>query len=206
MSARLYPYAFGLFANESLDWETASVRAILLSQAFTYNPAHQFRDEISDSYVIATSGILESPTFEDGVAGGLPFEWLQIASNRLAHHIVLFDDSGDDPYSPLIAYYGAADVNGLPLTVAGEDYFLYPTSPPGGFFRLTSIGDAIGPVNTYHVAYNLALGEGTNGVGYSIPLLYIGRRLSVNEQICLLPDELDSDECCAPTIRSSICE
>ena len=205
-ASRLYPQAFADLQSGSLDWTTLSVKGILLSEAFSYDSSLIYRDELNESFVIATSSEMVSPTFSNSVAGGLPIEWLQIADNRRAHHIVLFDDTGDDAYSPLIAYLSADCVEGLDSPIDGANYYLYPVQPPGGYFSYGLASEVIGPVNTYSLAYNLALAESEGGAVYSIPILVFGLEIAANPRICLLPDALDVDQCGPPTIRSSLCD
>ncbi|MGL4557155.1 MAG: hypothetical protein ACRCV5_06610 [Afipia sp.] len=130
---------------------------------------------------------------------------MQLADNRVPYHVVLFDDTGDDPYSPLISYHGSDKVDGLPVALQGANYFLFPVNPPGGFFSYGTNVDAVGMLGSYGLADPYALAETDGGTLYSIPTLVFGLDLDVNERICLLPDVVDSDECCRPTIRSSRC-
>lgn len=205
MSAFLYPSFFSNLANESVDWTDLNPRAVLLSQAFVYDPALQFRDQLDENFVIEESPIATNLTYNNNVGNSLPFTWLQLSDNRTAYHIVVYDDVGDAPYSELLFYLGADSVEGLPSPMAGEDYFLYPVSPPGGFFSLYNVGGIVGPIGSYSLAFSLALGEGIGGVTYAIPVLVFGRRLIVSQQNCFLPDVIDSDECCGPVIRNSPC-
>lgn len=206
MSARLYPNAFGQLAAGTLDWTALNIKGLLLSEGFTYDGTLQFRDQLDESFVIATSEAIPTPTFDDSVAGGTPVEWLQLLDNRDAYHIVLFDDTGDDAYSELIMYLQAEDVDGLQSSLLGANYYLYPVTPPGGFFSLGLGAAVLGPVNTYHLAYTLALGESIGGQYYTIPTLVFGLDVVANERVCYRAPALDEEECGPPTIRSSLCE
>jgi len=206
MTARIYPNAFSQLAAGTLDWTAVDLRAVLLSEAFVYDATQQYYDEINTSFIIGESEILENATLEDEVFGGSPFEWLQLSDNRTPQHILIYEDSGDDAYSDLIAYYDAASVAGIPQDLNGQNYYLYPVLPPGGFFELGLYSSLIGPINSYPLAYALPLGESIGSVTYTIPTLVFGLDLDVRSKICYLPDEVDNPSCGPPTIRSSLCD
>lgn len=206
MTARVYPSAFSQLAAGTLDWTALDLRAVLLSEAFVYDETMQYFDEVNTSFIIAESELLTNATYEDEVFGGSPFEWLQLSDNRSPRHILIYEDSGDDAYSDLIAYYSAASVDGLPQDLNGQNYYLYPVFPPGGFFELGEYASLIGPINSYALAYALPLGESIGSVAYTIPTLVFGLDLAVRSKVCYLPDEVDSPYCGPPTIRSSLCD
>lgn len=206
MTARIYPSALGALQNGSLDWTTLSVRGILMSQGFVYDGTKIYRDELNEAFVIAESEEMTNPARNGSVVTGDPIEWLQLSDNRDVYHIVLYDDTGDDAYSPLLAYFGAEDVEGLAYDVNGQNYYLYPVFPPGGFFQFGLASELVGPVSTYKLAAALSLAETEGGVVASIPVLVFGLDLDVNERVCLRPDVVDSDQCGDPVIGSSLCE
>lgn len=205
MTARLYPQAFTDLQAGTLVWESLSIKGLLLSDAFTYDETAVMRDEISDAYVIATSSAMTNPVRNGDVVTGDPIAWLQVSSPKIVKKIVLFDDTGDDAYSQLIAYFDVDAVDGLPYTINGQNYYLYPVTPPGGYFSYGTFDDILGSLGSYSLASYIALGEMEGGTSYAIPVLIFGLDLDVNERVCLLPDELDTDECGPPTIRSSLC-
>jgi hypothetical protein len=204
--ARLYPHAFIDLQDGVLDWTAMSIRAMLMDDTFAYDATKIFRDELDDAKVIATSDVMTNPVRNGNVVTGDPIQWLQVESERVVRQIVLYDDTGDDAYSHLIAWFGTDAVDGLPYTINGQNYYLYPVQPPGGFFSYGLYEDILGAIGSYPPAYYLPLGETVGGTNYAIPVLVFGLDLAVNERICLLPDELDRDECGPPTIRSSLCE
>ena len=205
MTARLYPSAFVDLQSGALVWESLAIKGILLSDGFTYDSTMVMRDEIDEAFVIAESSVMTNAARNGEAATGDPICWLQLTDNRLASKIVLFNDTGDDAYSELISFHEVEDIDGFPYVLNGQNYYLYPVNPPGGFFSYGDYADILGPIGSYTLAYYLALGESVGGSIYSIPVLVFGLDLDVNERVCLLPDELDSDECGPPTIRSSLC-
>jgi hypothetical protein len=204
MSANLYPLAAAQLLDGSLDWTTASIKALFLSEGFSFDAADTYRDQLNESMVIAESnGLTNASVTSNGVYTGDPFIWPQLVDNRVVNQIALFNDTGDDAYSLMIAHWDAECLLGIPITLAGEDYFFYPVSPPGGFFQITE-GDLIGPISTYTLAAGYALGEIVGSTIYLIPCpIFTGRILTVRDRVCIPANELES--CCKPTIRSSQC-
>jgi len=202
MAARLYPtFAQGL-SNGSIDWTSLTPKALLLSADFAYDPAKAYRDELTEGFIIETSTPV-TPTLIDGVYGADgPFSWLQYSDNRQVGQIVLFDDTGDDAYSQLIAHWTAEDITGVPFTPAGRNYYLYPVTPPGGFFSIG--GSAIdGMIGSYSLAAEYALGEVLGGETVSLPTLIVTTALDVRDRVCIPASEVES--CCTPTFRGSAC-
>lgn len=202
--AGLYALGYNGLVDESIDWENDDIRALLLGPSFVFDSAKQYRDEIDDAHVIGTSELLENASYEDRLASGIPFEFLQLTSSKLVSHAIVYKDTGDDAYSPLIAYYATEDLTGVPFAPAGLNYYLYP-NVTGGFFQLTGDPEITGPINTFLLAGPWALVELDGGLSFSVPVVYIGGKLVVTTQaVCATPDE--PDDCCEPTIRSDQCD
>lgn len=204
MSSRLYPNALSALLDGSLDWTTATLKALLLSDAFSYNASQDKLSQIPNGQIIATSEQMTNPRYTDGLANGDPFEWLQVADAREVNSIVIFDDSGDEAYSQLIAYYGSDCLTGVPFTPVGENYYLYPVTPPGGYFDITEV-EELGMISTYPLAGLYTLGEVDGGTTVAVPCLITGRVLSVRAQTCFPSPGIDAG-CCPPTITESSCE
>jgi hypothetical protein len=200
VTVRFYPAGLSGLLSGAVAWE--DIRALLLSPAFVYDAAAIHADSIDPAFVIARSELLEEPSFDGGLASGLPLEFQQLLDTRLVEHVVFFQDVGDDSYSPLLVYYGPSSLAGVPFIPEGLDYFVYPVSPPGGFFRVSE-DPIVGTIASYPLADALSLGELGGGVFIETPRLYVGGRLNVRDRICLTPEEIDN--CCRPTIRSSRC-
>lgn len=203
MAARLYPtFAQGL-SDGAIDWTTLNPKAILLAADFAYNSALVYRDELTEGFVIQESSALASPSVTSGVySGGGPFNWLQYSDNKQVEHIVLFDDTGDDAYSQLIAHWDFESVTGLPFTPNGQNYYLYPVSPPGGFFAISTAA-LIGMLGSYALAGDYALSEVSGGDTYVLPDLVLTTALDVRDRVCIPASEVES--CCTPTFRGSAC-
>lgn len=205
MSGRLYPFAAAQLIDETLDWEGGTIKALLLAEGYVFSTSHVVREDINDNFVIATSEALIDPSIsDDGVyTGAGAFRWLQLLDPKTVYQVVIFDDTGDDAYSPLIAHWDSDGLIGAPLQLQGEDYFLYAVSPPGGFFQIAS-GDLLGPLATYQLAGAYALGEIQGSTSYLIPDLVLGRRLVVSDRICIPSSGLNS-WCGDPVIKGTPC-
>lgn len=203
MAASLYPTAYAGLLSGDIDWTALNVKAVLLTGSFVYDSGHIFRDEIHEDFVIAESDAVETPTYVDGVAGGQPAAFLQLLSNKEVQHVILYDDTGDPAYSRLLLYLDADAVDGVPFIPQGLDYFLYPVTPPGGFFSIEG-EESTGEINSQPLGAPFALGESQEGFFSEIPQLVFGGRLVVRDRVCATPSEVQS--CCKPTIRGSLCE
>lgn len=198
-----YPVGLAEILDGSVSWDSSDVRAAFLADSYQFMASHTMLDDILASRVIATSDVLEGPSEEDGVFGGLPFRFAPFLDERNVSHVVVYIDSGDPAYSVLVAHWGPSDVIGLPFVPAGLEYFVHSDAELGGFFRAEESG-LIGPINTYGLGAPYAIGDFDGGLDIDTPTLFTSGRLSVSAQVCLPADEPDS--CCRPTFRGTRCE
>jgi hypothetical protein len=207
MTARIYPSASSQLISGDIDWEGATLRAVLLSDSFVYDQAAVMLDEIDSGQIIATSIPLEGATLVGTTMDYVyssenPFTWQQIFDDRLGTHVVVYEDTGDPAYSPLIAYWGPDTVLGTPLPLQGEDYFLYFPLEAGGYFRVIP-GDLLGTISTIPLADSYSIGEVTGESVFLLFDLLIGRRLLARDRVCAPKSGLES--CGTPVITRSSC-
>jgi hypothetical protein len=186
------------------DWLAHEIVIALMAPAFVVDFSQLYADSLPDGDIIRVSDPMTGRTYVDNIAGGEPAAFLQLFDTRAISHAVIYQDTGDIAYSPLVAYYDEDNIFGAPLVSEGLDQFLFGSFPPGGFWKFGS-NPLIGEINTYLLAGNVALSELTGGDTIVMPQLLLSGRLTVTTQaICATPDE--PNDCCEPTIRSSICE
>lgn len=204
MAARLYPTFAQRISDGLIDWTTLTPKALLMSSDFVYDSSKVYRDELNESFVMNTSDVLPDPsvTADDAYKGSGPFAWLQYADTKIAGHVVLFDDTGDDAYSELIGHWDSDSVTGLPFTPNGSNYYLYGVSPPGGYFAISS-AELLGHLGSYALSGDFALAEVTGGDTYILPTLVLTTALDVRDRVCIPASEVES--CCTPTFRGSAC-
>lgn len=203
MTAHIYPAAAIGFQNETLDWTAEEIKAVFLGPSFSYDGSLVYLDQLPSQHIIAISDAMENPEFDNGQAVAGPAAFLQLLSTQEITHVVLFQDTGDPAYSPLLVHYDSDSIIGAPKTSTGEDQFVYYLSPPGYFFQFSS-EELVGPIDTHVLAEELALGELEGGVTVLFGDVFLGSRLTVSTHAVCVPAE-EGDDCCEPTIRSSQC-
>jgi hypothetical protein len=204
MGAQLYPSTLASIQDEVFDWTANDIVAVLMAPAFAPDFSQIYADALPDADIIGTSSPITNRTYVNQIAAGDPAAFLQLFDTRAITHAVLYQDTGDLAYSPLLAYYDSDNILGAPLISEGLDQYLYGSTPPGGFWQYI-VAPLTGEINTYLLAGNTALAELEGGDIIVLPELLLSGKLTVTTQkACASIDEPDT--CCRPTIRSSICE
>lgn len=204
VTVHIYPSALVGFQNETLDWTAEEIKAVLLGPGFEYNGALAFFDELPAQHIIEVSANMGNRTFDNGLAVADAAAFLQLLSNLEINHVVLYQDTGNLQYSPLVAHYDVESIIGAPKTPTGEDIYVYYISPPGGFFQFTD-SELVGPIDTYLLADDIAIAEIEGGITLVLPSVLLDTALNVTTHAVCAPAE-EGDDCCEPTIRSSRCE
>lgn len=202
MAARLYPAFASDLSAGTIDWTTLTPTVLLLTTDFAYDGAKEYRDELNESFVIAASTAITPKVVGDAYSGEEPFSWLQYSDTKQVAQIVMFDDTGDDAYSRLIAHWDSDSVTGLPFVPNGQNYYLYAVTPPGGYFAISS-AELIGMLGSYALAGDYALSEVIGGDTYVLPDLVLSTELDVRDRVCIPASEVES--CCTPTFRGTPC-
>lgn len=207
MTAAVYPSAFAELQDETFLWlDPEDIKCILLAPAFVPDFSQQYVDSIDPAVIIAESGPLtDKIVAASGAYQSAPAEYLQLLDPSAINSCILYRDTGDPAYSPLISYYDGLNLLGSPLVPQGLDQFVYPDAVNG--WLTFSSQEFSGEINTYEMGGDtaLALGEVTGGDLSPASVLLLSGRLTVTTQaVCATPDE--PDDCSPPTIRSSICE
>ena len=203
MTVHIYPSALVGFQNETLDWTAEEIKAVLLGPGFSYDGSLVYFDELPAQHIIEVSADMGNRTFANGLAVADPAAFLQLLSSLEITHVVLYQDTGDVQYSPLIAHYDVESIIGAPKVPTGEDIFVYYISPPGGFFQFTD-GELVGPIDTYLLADDIAIAELEGGITLVLPSVLLDTGLNVHTHVVCRPPE-EGEDCCEPTIRSSRC-
>lgn len=119
MANALYPKwkeaLLQLTANNGLN---GSVKAALVTGAYTYSASHQFYSSVSG--VAATPQTLNSKSFTNGVFSAANISFPAVAAGSVVTGIVIFIDTAVAATSPLVAFFDTG-VNGLPVSTNGGD-------------------------------------------------------------------------------------
>lgn len=120
MANALYDKGRESFLSQSpaLDWDTDTIKCVLIKTAQTLNQAHQYYSDWTAGNIVATSSALASKTVASGVADAADITFTAPASGN-ACNLGLFKDTGTTTTSPLIALIDTG--TGLPVTTNGGD-------------------------------------------------------------------------------------
>ena len=117
MANRLYPKGAQKLLS-SLDLSSVTVKAALLSDAYTYSAAHEFLSDVSAS-VLNTAQTLASKSVTGGVFDAADVVYTAVASGATARYVALYHDTGSAGTSSLIFFVDTA--TGLPMATNGGD-------------------------------------------------------------------------------------
>ena len=123
MTSAMYPSAKKLLLDADLDLLVDTIKAALVTSAYTYSSAHDFYDDLSG--VLGTDQTLGTKTTTAGAFDAADSTWPAVTGAPVA--IVLYKDTGVAGTSPLIAYIDGAGwlttvgtMAGAPLAVAWD--------------------------------------------------------------------------------------
>lgn len=135
MANALYDSGREGFLDGSIDWDTNTIKAILVdTAAYTVNlSTHTALSHVAAGARIATSGALASKTVTAGVADAADVTFTSV-SGATVEAIVIYADSGVEATSRLIAYIDTA--TGLPLTPNGGNVTIAWDSGASKIFKL----------------------------------------------------------------------
>lgn len=135
MASALYPAAKESFLNAAIDMNTDTIRAIFVTSSYTYNSAHDFFDDLTNTAGDGGSGrangeAIVNPTIASGVFDGDDTVFASVTGTGI-NAIVLYKDTGADATSNLIAY-----IDGISLTVSGAQVTIQWDSGASKIFAL----------------------------------------------------------------------
>lgn len=133
--SQIYPLARQLFAQGSLDWATANVKAALIAAGYTPDFTQQFLSGIPASAVLATTANIAGKTGSAGYLDGNTTSF-GIVGAGTAGYILFYQDTGSPATSTLILFLDTPDIPGMPQVLQGLQYFIYQNLTFGGWARL----------------------------------------------------------------------
>ena len=132
MANRLYPKGAEKILG-TLDLTAVTVKAALLSDAYTYSAAHEFLSDISAS-VLNTAQTLASKAVAGGVFDAADVVYTAVTSGANARYVALYHDTGVAGTSSLIFFVDTA--TGLPMATNGGDITVQWDSGANKIFSL----------------------------------------------------------------------
>jgi hypothetical protein len=122
-----------MFSTGEIDWTTASVSAVLLSDLYTPTLADQFLSTVPPAAILARA-VCTNIAVTNGVCTCLIPQFNSLISGYVCAAVALFIDTGDDTTSTLV-YYSSTG-NGFPFTLQGFNYYVGPDAASGGWFQV----------------------------------------------------------------------
>ena len=117
MANTFYPKGKTKILTAKIDFESATIKAALLKNTYSYSAAHEFVSDLGANIIDAQE--LITKTVADGVFDAADVTFPALASGNTARAIVLYKDTGVAGTSALIGYLD--DIPGLPAQTSGGD-------------------------------------------------------------------------------------
>jgi hypothetical protein len=133
MANALYPKAKEAFLNGAINMSANTITLALIDTGvYSYNVAHQYRSDVSNSAVISTA-TLSNKTITSGVFDADDATFTSV-SGANCEALIIFADTGVQGTSRLIAYIDSA--TGLPILPNGGDITVAFSSGANKIFSL----------------------------------------------------------------------
>ena len=130
---RLYPTTIDLMRNGYLPWQYQDARMLFVSGEYYFSEEHEFLEDIPVLARLADQDIAGERVSGDAAQGDTT-TFSAVVSTTPVEAIVIYIKQGGDSTSRLVAFYDTVD--GLPLVLDGQDYFVSMDHVFGGFFKL----------------------------------------------------------------------
>lgn len=121
MASAVYPIAKGLFLTSGISLSADTIKLALLTSAYTYNAAHDFRNDLSG--VITTSSAFASKTTALGVFDAADVTLTAVAGGSTVAALAIYKDTGNAATDNLIAFFDGYSLvtNGGDITVTWDN-------------------------------------------------------------------------------------
>ena len=118
MANRLYPKGAEKILSGSINLTSDTIKAALLSDAYTYSASHEFLSDVSAS-ALNTAQTLASKAVTGGVFDADDSVYTAVTAGANARYLAIYNDTGVAGTSPLIHFVDT--VTGLPMATNGGD-------------------------------------------------------------------------------------
>ena len=103
MASAIYPKAKQAFESAAIDLTTDTIKAILVSNAYTYSASHQYLSDLGAN-TIGTAVTLTGISVTNGVFDASDLAFTGLSSTGTTNALVIYKDTGTGSTSPLICY------------------------------------------------------------------------------------------------------
>jgi len=137
MASGIYDAARESFLKGEIDWATDDIKCVLVD-AGDYTAdlnSDQFLDDIAAGGRVATSAVFSSKSTTAGVADAADITFSSVTGDQ-CEALVIYQDTGTETTSRLIALLEDDKVTGLPVTPNGGDITVTWDSGANKIFKL----------------------------------------------------------------------
>ena len=118
MANKLFPKGAEKILSGSINLVSDTIKAALLSDAYTYSASHEFLSDVSAS-ALNTAQTLASKAVTGGVFDAADSVYTAVTAGANARYLAIYKDTGVAGTSPLIHFVDT--VTGLPMATNGGD-------------------------------------------------------------------------------------
>lgn len=119
--------------NPAVDWDTDTIKAMLVKTAQAFSNAHQYVADLTAGNIVARSAALTGKTVSAGVADAADVTFTAPTTGQTVI-VVIYKDTGSDATSPLIAWIDTG--TGFPITTNGGDVVVAWDNGANKIFKL----------------------------------------------------------------------
>lgn len=121
MANKFYPKGKEKMLLAEVNWAADTIKAALVSTAYTYSDSHEFFSSASAS-VVGTPATLTDKTTTDGVFDAADVSYAALAAGSTVKALLIYKDTGIASTSPLLGYMDA--ITGFPMATSGSDVLI----------------------------------------------------------------------------------
>lgn len=132
----LYDKARQRFLEGNINWNTDTIKAMLVTNAYTLNASvHEYFNDVTSGAIVSGATVtLTGKSTTGGAADAADVTFTAVAAGTVVDAIILWKDTGTPSTSPLLAYLGNA--TGLPITGNGGDIIIVWDNGVNKVFRV----------------------------------------------------------------------
>lgn len=116
MAKTLYPKGAEKMLRGAINFEADTIKAAMLSTAYTYSIAHEFFSDVV-AHIVGTAQTLTGQTAAGGIFDANDAEFGAVAAGSTIGAFVIFKSTGVDSTSPLLIY--STEATGFPAATNG---------------------------------------------------------------------------------------
>lgn len=136
MSNAIYPKAREGFLKADIDWLVDDIRLVAVTSAYVYDAAHDFLNDVSGGYRVATSGSLTGKDATLGIADADDVTLASVTGSDI-EALILYKHTGTESTSPLILFLDTkTNASAIVITPVGDDVIITWSNGSNKIFKL----------------------------------------------------------------------